>query len=379
MLDCPNCRHPLVRCHNEFGNFWHCGDCEGTAVTVSLLRKFVDQSTMNALWQGSRQWEFPRRKDCPGCHNRMEEIPLKLPVGERHVDVCERCHFVWLDAGEWDDLPHAKVEAPVATADPVREASPELREKIALQRIERMRERERERDPGASYEWWQWLPGVLRLPVEEEQPTTGARPLATWGLAGLILIVGLLAFTDLERFVESFGLVPAEALRHGGITLVTSFFLHAGALHLLGNLYFLFVFGDNVEHFLGPLKFLFLVAAAALAGAVLHILIDPDSAVPCIGASGGISGIMAFYALRFPKARVSLLLVWFLPNSWLRLSARWMFALWIVQQCFVIWQQVNGYGNVSAAAHLGGVAVGVLAWFVFRDPLGSSKGSIFER
>lgn len=242
-----------------------------------------------------------------------------------------------------------------------------------------MREQAAEHDPGGSYEWWQWLPGILRMPVEERQPTSGARPLATWGLAGLILIVSVLAFGDLEGAIGQFGLIPAEVGRMGGLTLLSSFFLHAGVLHLIGNLYFLLVFGDNVEHFLGPLKFLALIGAATIGGDLLHILVDPDSTVPCIGASGGISGIMAFYALRFPHSRLAVLIFWWLPSSWLRLSARWMFAIWVAQQCFVIWQQANGLGNVSGAAHLGGVFVGFVAWLVFRDPADSTKGSIFER
>ncbi|WP_269523736.1 rhomboid family intramembrane serine protease [Coraliomargarita parva] len=383
MLNCPNCRSALVHCQNEFGNVWHCGQCKGTALTVSLLRKLADGRTINQLWQLSRQNDYPRLRDCPGCNNRMEEVPLNLPVGLRRIDVCERCQFIWLDAGEWDDLP--TIELPAPRTDPVREAPMELREKIALQRLRRMEEKAQEakmKRRGGPEAWWQWIPGLLKLPVEEAQPTLGNKPVATWGLALLIFLISLLSLPQLAATVQAYGLIPAEPFRLAGLTLLSSFFLHAGLFHLLGNLYFLLVFGDNVEHFLGPLKFLFLVIGASLGGDLLHILLAQGSTIPCIGASGGISGVMAYYALKFPKARISFMLLP-LPGAWLRLGARWMFLIWIAQQAFIIWQQSLGLSQVSGAAHIGGALVGLLTYFFGRlkepEDAHSTRGSIFER
>lgn len=369
MLTCPKCHSTLVRCQNEFGNFWHCGECDGTALTAPLLRRFVDRETYNKLWQGSRQFEHPRKYECPGCNNRMEEVPIDLPVGVRHIDICDRCHFVWLDAGEWSDLPNAPAEESTER-NAYQGLSPETRERIAVERIRKIR---RDADEGSkdygligSDEWWHWIPGLLRMPVEEEQPTIGALPLATWGIGVLIFLVSLLGFVFPNEAIDGFGLIPAEWQRMGGATLLTSFFLHGGWFHLLGNLYFLVVFGDNVEHFLGPLKFVGLLLLTTLCGDLLHILIDPSSKEPCIGASGGISGVMAFYALSFPRARIAVLLIYFFRGGWLRLGAIWMFGLWLLMQLLIIFQQANGMSSVSGAAHLGGALAGAFFWWLWR-------------
>jgi membrane associated rhomboid family serine protease len=138
----------------------------------------------------------------------------------------------------------------------------------------------------------------------------------------VLLIIGAstFAFTQLHEIVSRFGLIPAQAMRSGGLTFLTSFFLHAGVLHLVGNIYFLFVFGNDVENFLRPLRYFTLVALAAFIGDLAHIAADPSSQIPCVGASGGIAGVITFYALNFPEVKLGFLLRygwwWF---RWIRL------------------------------------------------------------
>src|SRR5204863_9416604 len=122
----------------------------------------------------------------------------------------------------------------------------------------------------------------------------------------------------LQEIVERFGLVPAQATRSGGLTFVTAFFLHGGILHLAGNIYFLLVFGDDVENFLGPIRYLVLIALAAFIGDLAHIAADPQSQIPCIGASGGIAAVVTFYALQFPRIRLGFLIRWY---WWIRFPA----------------------------------------------------------
>src|SRR6266568_1963243 len=155
--------------------------------------------------------------------------------------------------------------------------------------------------------------------------------------------------------------------RAGGLTFLTSFFLHAGVLHLVGNIYFLFVFGDDVENFLRPFRYLALIAVAAFIGDLAHIAADPHSQIPCIGASGGIAGVITFYALNFPKVKLEFLLRygwwWF---RWIRLRAWFVFVLWILFQAVGAWEQVAGISAVSSLAHLGGAVVGFVAWLLWR-------------
>ena len=134
-MKCPACQAELVHCNNEYGNFWHCGDCAGTAVTLPLLKRFVDRETIQALWRGVKDWNHVARRCCPGCNNRMEEVPLQLSAGPVMIDVCEVCQFVWMDAGEWDVLPNAPADRDEAAL------SPAARQQLAIAQTEQIRAR----------------------------------------------------------------------------------------------------------------------------------------------------------------------------------------------------------------------------------------------
>jgi len=140
---------------------------------------------------------------------------------------------------------------------------------------------------------------------------------------------------------------------------------------LLGNLYFLVVFGDNTEDVLGKGRYLLLIAVATIAGDVAHILSDPGSTIPCVGASGGISGILAYYCLRFPNARVGIIF-WY---RWFRIPVGVMFAVWVALQIITAMRQSAGISNVAGFAHLGGAAVGVLFWWFTRKPFSGTGES----
>ncbi len=207
------------------------------------------------------------------------------------------------------------------------------------------------------------------MPVEDAQPAghrnDRERPLLTWTLAIGIFLVSALAMFDLESLIKTYGLIPAEFGRLSGLTWLTSFFLHVGPLHLLGNLYFLVVFGDNVEKCFGGLELFLLIVVAAVFGDFVHILFDPSSVIPCVGASGGISGVIAFYALRFPKTKLSMMF-WFIKPFWFRMNAIWLFFLWILLQIVISGQQIAGLSSISGGAHLGGAFVGFVAWLLWR-------------
>ena len=206
----------------------------------------------------------------------------------------------------------------------------------------------------------------FRMPVEFDVPAQERRPVVTWFLAGLIVTASVHAFFHLQEAFQLFGLIPAQAFRLHGLTFVTSFFLHAGIIHLVGNMYFLLVFGDDVEKFLGPLRFSTLIAIAAFVGDLMHIASTPNSTIPCIGASGGIAGVITFYALAFTQAKIGFLLRYFYYFRWIRLPAWFVFVLWIVFQIIGAYEQKVGISSVSSFAHLGGAAVGLAAWAVCR-------------
>jgi membrane associated rhomboid family serine protease len=298
----------------------------------------------------------------------MYEVPVTAGDEKAiHVDVCRACQFVWFDSEELMALPEAPAPKPErATTEPL---SPEAREQAAMAKLHVDDLRRRQAEAGAEPldQGWKILPGLLGLPVEHEVEPIRCWPWATWGLAASLVLVFLLTVSDLERTVAQWGLIPDETLRHGGLTLITSFFLHAGWMHLIGNVYFLVVFGDNVEDRVGTVRYVLLILLAALVGDFAHIASDPHSQTPAVGASGGISGIIAFYALRFPRARIGLMFRYWWVFRWLYMPAYAALILWAVLQIFLAYQQLAGVGHVAAFAHLGGAVAGVVAWATWRD------------
>ncbi|OFV96082.1 MAG: hypothetical protein A3F68_04480, partial [Acidobacteria bacterium RIFCSPLOWO2_12_FULL_54_10] len=211
---------------------------------------------------------------------------------------------------------------------------------------------------------WKTLPAFLGMPVEYESHALQRLPWATWGLAAAVSLVSLLAFLNMEKAVRDFALIPAEVGRYWGLTLLTAFFLHGSWLQLLGNIYFLLIFGDDVEDYLGKGRFLMVLLLAAVTGGVLHTLGHPDSTIPVVGASAGVSGILFLYGLQYPRARLGFLIRYFFLFRWIRLRA-WMYVLlWILIQSIGASQQIPGVTQVSFLGHLGGATIGFLFWLL---------------
>jgi len=273
------------------------------------------------------------------------------------LDACKSCGAVWFDPQEFEAVPEG-----------VNESADEgyLRgiEAQATARLEQMKP-SGFTDEGPD-ETWKTIPALFGFPVETNVDPLKRQPLVTWSLSAVIAFFSIWAFFHLKTAVGVFGFVPAEALRFGGLTWLTSFFLHGGILHLIGNLYFLLIFGDNVEDHLGRWRYALLILAATLTGDLVHVLAAPQSTVPSIGASGGISGVIVFYALQFPKARLAFLFRYFLYFRWLQIPAWAALVLWMLLQFFTAALQLSGLSNTAATAHLGGAAAGFLLWLKWR-------------
>jgi membrane associated rhomboid family serine protease len=148
---------------------------------------------------------------------------------------------------------------------------------------------------------------------------------------------------------------------HKNIWLAVLFtmFLHGSLLHLGGNMLFLWVFGNNIEDVRGPFRYLLFYLAAGLVAMVGHVLIDPNSVVPVVGASGAIAGVMGAYFVLFPDAPITTLIIFFIPFI-RRISAKWLLGFWFISQ-FVLTEP-----GVAWAAHVGGFVFGVLAGLLWR-------------
>ncbi len=287
---------------------------------IGLLRKTIDPEAMTAIWAQTYTGGSEPGRACAICLLPMVQVAVELKDHPLDLDVCKKCEFVWFDAGEFEVIPPPPAKPrPLGQLDEAA-MSPAAREALALAQVREIAEQAHAQDPVPD-RGWKTIPALLGLPVEMDSVENQRIPWATFISSGLIAAISMASFLDLKNIIERWGLIPAEVWRHHGLTLLTSFFLHGGWVHLLGNLYFLILFGGHVERYLGWWRWLGLLLLATLTGDLLHIVGDPRGTLPCIGASGGISGLMTFYALKFPHAQLGILFRWYFYFRWIRLPA----------------------------------------------------------
>ncbi len=208
------------------------------------------------------------------------------------------------------------------------------------------------------------------LPLHDGVPLRHlSAPVASRSLLGACTVAYLLTFwgpVGPEWIIVGFGMIPAvffgtEGLPEGlpyvwpELTLVTSVFLHGSLLHLLGNMLFLWVFGDNVEDAMGHVRFLVFFLLCGAAASFAHALVDPESGRPLIGASGGVSGVVAAYLILYPRVKIWGL---FLKGIPLHLPAYWTIGFWFVLQFASAF--LGGDESVGWFAHLGGFVAGAI-------------------
>lgn len=334
-MHCPRCTFPIDavlsqgveidRCRRCLGTFFDAGEAPGA------LGEGARFDTWRELW--SAHEARPSTLQCPKDATRMVAHSVPMSDASVLVDVCPHCQGMWLDRDEGRQL-HALVEGGL-------------------------------RGHGIGGYLFQF---VTQLPLEVWNPLRRPPLLVRGLLVVLAVCFGLEQLTDAPlKTYRLWMLVPADVL--GGEhawTLLTHAFLHAGWLHLLGNLYFLWIFGDNVEDHLGKRQFVVLYVAALVAGGIAHLLANPDSHAPMLGASGGIAGLMGAYLVLFPRVQLwVMLLVWRV-----RLRVFWYFGAWLVLQ--LVMQSIGARGT-AWMAHLGGFAVGALTALLLRPRLAPGR------
>ncbi len=214
------------------------------------------------------------------------------------------------------------------------------------------------------------------IPLRDDQPTFST-PFVNYFLIVLNLMVFAwevsVGHRALAGFMYEFGIVPRHTLAvltgHSHdpavtaiLPLFTSMFLHASFLHVAGNMLFLWIFGDNVEDYLGHFTYLVFYFVVGAAAGVTHILLNQGSRIPSVGASGAIAGVMGAYFILYPRARV---LVWFPPIFFFHVPAWLMLGYWFVMNFFsgaatAIAETHQTSGGVAFWAHVGGFIAGVV-------------------
>jgi len=213
------------------------------------------------------------------------------------------------------------------------------------------------------------------IPLHDSVPAQG-RPVVTWTLIGLnvwVFLNEVLLGPELEAFVQMWGFIPARYFFLAAIDpsdwigrylpLLTSMFLHGGWAHLLGNMVYLWIFGDNVEDRLGHLRYLAFYLVAGMSAGLAHAYLFPDSVVPTVGASGAISGVLGAYLVLFPRARVlTLIPLVFIFFHIVELPAVLYLGFWFLMQLLsgtLAFGLAEDGGGVAWWAHVGGFVVGM--------------------
>ncbi len=218
------------------------------------------------------------------------------------------------------------------------------------------------------------------IPLRDLNPSR-TTPVLTWALIAINVLCFLFELSlgtgGMHELIERFGVVP-DALTSGDspgsyVTPLTSMFLHGGFLHLIGNMWFLYLFGDNIEDNFGRVRFIIFYLACGGAAAAMQVAIDPHAEIPMVGASGAIAGVLGAYMTLYPRARVVTLVPIFIFLQFIELPAVFFIAVWF------LWQLLSGLtslgmaslnqGGVAFFAHVGGFVAGLaLVWLFRRTP-----------
>lgn len=345
MRICPRCTFPLkvVQDPTNKVELDHCSRCGGNFLEPGDAGKTFGNMAEPGVWLAHKNTMHlgPSKLLSPVNQEPMEAYIVASDSNAVEVDYCKASKGLWLDGKEGQKLVKIMQENNRKSED----------------------EPPTEDEPGLLSYLFQLLTG---LPIEAYNPVKKP-PIALYTIGGVILACFLLQlFIDPKfssmSFFSKVGSVPSEIVHGSKIWgLITYAFFHGGFAHILGNLYFFHVFGDNVEDTMGSTNFVLIFFITSALGALAHIVFFPQSSIPLVGASGAISGLMGAYLVLFPNVDVW----WVFIVYRMRVPVMVYLLFWIGYQ--VVMAVISkGGGGVAFLAHIGGFAGGLLLGFLLR-------------
>jgi membrane associated rhomboid family serine protease len=230
----------------------------------------------------------------------------------------------------------------------------------------------------------------MLLPLSDDNTGRRTTPYVVYTFIAINIVVFIIQFVQGDSFTLGYAAVPYEIVNNTDLvnprgripqmpgpspiwlTLFTSLFMHGGFMHIAGNMLYLWVFGDNIEDNFGHLKFAVFYIICGVLASFSQIMLDPQSVIPTLGASGAIAGVLGAYLIMFPKNRVHSLLPLGIIWTTVEVPAWIMLGLWIVLQFFSQFASITshtaqtGGGGVAYMAHIGGFIAGMILVFIFR-------------
>lgn len=366
---CPNCRDPLEPQNLGIGVSYLCDKCGGAAIGIGALKnRNALKSFVDRIWQKARRRSRYGRKLCPFCQEVMVEVKEDIDGGTLELDICNKCMMVWFDRGEQDKFPR-KIADEDLSFKKIDDLSPESREALAVFDLKetRRQDKEWEMDSKPPDSFLKKLITMLGFPTTSDSTGYTGFPAIVFGLTAIIIIVYVVNILSGNILMDKWGLTPIHWHRYYGLNFISSFFVHANLEHILFNLYFFVLFGRKVEGDLGKPRFGILLLLSHLFGIFVHFVFHVNSQVPVVGASAGISGIMAYYALAFPRDKIYLFDILFFHFIWLRFSIRLYFILFVAIQLVGTIMQFTVGTSISFVAHLGGIFGGIVVALWTRE------------
>ena len=341
---CPKCQLPMWPMELQGVKVDLCTGCQGMWFDRGELEKASGAKLSGAEGSAVAAKGRLTRLICPACSAYLHERSL-LRRAEIMVDRCPHCSGLFLDKGEYSAAhKYLRSKAGVLSRRrPKADLPPQLDEDSAGLAI------------------FQYLTG---LPLELDVPQKVLSPVVTALILVNVAVLVLAYVYGFDASLKALALVPAEITSKDRLyTLVTSMFMHGGVLHLIGNMYFLFVAGDNVEGRFGWYWFIIFYFACGLAASAAHVIGDPYSLTRAAGASGAISGVMGAYVVLFPRTRFLIRRMIFMLPTKIELPAWVYFGLWGVLQ---VLYAAMGEPGVAWWAHIGGFGTGALVALAVR-------------
>jgi membrane associated rhomboid family serine protease len=230
----------------------------------------------------------------------------------------------------------------------------------------------------------------MLIPLSDDNTGRRTTPYVVYTFIAINIVVFIIQFVQGDRFTLGYAAVPYEIVNNTDLvnprgripqmpgpspiwlTLFTSLFMHGGFMHIAGNMLYLWVFGDNIEDNFGHLKFAIFYILCGVLASFSQIMLDPQSVIPTLGASGAIAGVLGAYLIMFPKNRVHSLLPLGIIWTTVEVPAWVMLGIWIVLQFFSQFAAITshtaqtGGGGIAYMAHIGGFIAGMILVFIFR-------------
>ena len=338
MIRCPRCFDALRPVPLEQGAVYSCTHCAGVFAPAeectNLLGPLVDVST----WRGAEWASFGRqsRLKSPKTGKLMEHVEISWDGKTVELDLCAQTGGMWFDAGEMKTVS----EITRALAQEEKSDFAHVQTKFGTK----------------SY----LLQLFMNLPIELCNPVR-KKPIVTHMLIALccLAFVWQLSVDDIEASTRAFALVPEVTQGAQVWGLVTYMFMHGGLGHIFGNMFMLYVFGDNIEDVLGRKTFLMFYLACGIAGAILQVAFQTGTLM-VVGASGAIAGVMGAYLVLFPKVKVRMVF-FFIPFF---LKVRYYLIFWIAMNFFGL---MGNDGSVALLCHIGGFLCGLALALPYRN------------